>query len=228
MNLRREDILEGRIEAAAIEADRQGLFRRMTPEEREKSKRSILAQLDRDADVWLFGYGSLMWNPIVHYAERQPAHVFGFHRKFCLWTAMGRGTPETPGLTLGLERGGSVRGIAFRLGRAVACSELDLVWGREMISNAYIPRLVRTHLSSGVVSAIAFTINRDNKRSAGDLTAEETASAIARAEGRIGRCSDYLEETVRHLDALGIADGPMHALLELVHRHLESSRTDSP
>lgn len=196
-----------------MEAERQGLFRRMTPDERAQSKREVLSNLPTGEDVWLFGYGSLMWNPIIQYVERRAGHIFGYHRAFCLRTAMGRGTPERPGLTLGLERGGSCRGILFRVAGDIAEDELDFVWNREMISQAYTPHLMNVRTESGVVRAIAFVINSEHIGYAGKLTIAETADAIATAHGRLGRCSEYLENTVLHLDDLGIADGPMHRLL---------------
>ena len=218
MDLKREDILKGRVEEDAMEAERQGLFQRTTPAERALSKRAVLSILPDGEDVWLFGYGSLMWNPIIHHVERRAGHIFGYHRAFCLRTAMGRGTPERPGLTLGLERGGSCRGILFRVAGDIAEDELDFVWNREMISQAYTPRLMNAHTDNGegkksVVRAIAFVINSEHIGYAGKLTLEETADAIATAHGRLGRCSEYLENTVMHLDDLGIADGPMHRLL---------------
>ena len=220
MDLKREDILEGRIEEVAMEAERLGLFRRMTPDERLRSKRDILSILPAGEDVWLFGYGSLMWNPIIHYLERRPGHVFGYHRSYCLRTAVGRGTPERPGLTLGLERGGSCRGLLFRVAEDIAENELDFVWNREMISRAYMPRLVTAHAGGETVRAIAFVINTRHDGYAGKLTMEETADAIAKAHGPLGRCSEYLENTVLHLDELGIADGPMHKLLACVRARM--------
>ena len=154
-----------------------------------------------------------MWNPIIHHVERCAGHIFGYHRAFCLRTGMGRGTPERPGLTLGLERGGTCRGILFRVAGDIAEDELDFVWNREMISQAYTPRLMNAHTTNGVVRAIAFVINPKHIGYAGKLTLKETADAIATAHGRLGRCSEYLENTVLHLDDLGITDGPMHRLL---------------
>ena len=213
MDLKREDMLHGRVEEAAMEAERLGLFQRMTPADRAESKRGILSILPTGEDVWLFGYGSLMWNPIIHYVERRAGHIFGYHRSYCLRTGMGRGTPERPGLTLGLESGGSCRGILFRVAGDIAEDELDFVWNREMISQAYTPRLVNAYIDSGRVRAIAFVINPEHIGYTGKLTLKETAEAIATAHGRLGRCSEYLENTVLHLDELGIADGPMHRLL---------------
>jgi cation transport protein ChaC len=87
-------------------------------------------------DVWVFGYGSLMWNPAFLYTERRLGLVRGYHRRFCLWQTRGRGTPECRGLTLALDRGGVCRGMAFRIAASVAREELLLVWRREMLSGA--------------------------------------------------------------------------------------------
>ncbi len=227
MDLRREDILEGRVEDAAAEAERLGLLRRTTPEERQRSKRGILSLLPPGEDVWLFGYGSLMWNPLIRYAERRPGHVFGYHRSYCLRSALGRGTPERPGLTLGLERGGSCRGLLFRIAADIAEAELDFVWNREMIGRAYTPRLVAARTGGGAVRAIAFVIDARHEAYAGKLTPEETADVIARARGPLGRCSEYLENTVLHLDELGIADGPMHRLLARVRDRMTELGIDA-
>lgn len=221
MDLKREDILQGRVEEFAMEAERLGLFQRMAPEDRQRSKREILSILPKGRDVWLFGYGSLMWNPIIQYVERRPGHIFGFHRSYCLRTAMGRGTPEQPGLTLGLERGGSCRGLLFRISGAIAEDELDLVWNREMISRAYMPRLMNAYTKDGTVRAITFVINTQHNGYAGGLSVEETTDTIAKAQGRLGRCSEYLENTVMHLDELGIGDGPMHRLLVNVRERMK-------
>ena len=107
MNVKREDIIDGVMEARLLEAEKQGIFTRMPVEDREKSRRETLAKFPADSEIWLFGYGSLMWNPTIEYDARIPARIYGYHRQFCLWTLMGRGTPEHPGLMLGLQSGGS-------------------------------------------------------------------------------------------------------------------------
>jgi cation transport protein ChaC len=102
-------------------------LRVLSDEERRQSLEATLAAQPVPGDVWLFAYGSLIWNPAFHYAERQPVLIRGWHRQFCLATPIGRGTPEHPGLVLGLDRGGSCRGVAFRIARAEAEAELELV-----------------------------------------------------------------------------------------------------
>ncbi len=193
---------------------------RLTTEDERHA--SILAMLGGrrvpTGDVWVFGYGSLIWNPAFHYAEHRLGTLHGWHRRFCLWTPLGRGTPEDPGLVLGLDRGGTCRGVAFRVRAAEAWEELDIVWRREMVSDGYLPRWVRVRTETGEVRAIAFTINRQASRYAGRLGLAEAAAVIARATGRLGSCADYLLSTVEHLDQLGIPDRHLRALREQVLR----------
>jgi len=220
MDLKREDILEGRVEDAAAEAERLGLFRRITPAERQRSKHGILSALPASEDVWLFGYGSLMWNPLIRYAERRPGHVFGYRRSYCLRSALGRGTPERPGLTLGLERGGSCRGLLFRIAAEIAVRELDFVWNREMIGRAYIPR--RRHGPRDRVR------HRPPARRICGQPDDGRNCGRHRAGARPARtCSEYLENTVLHLDELGIADGPMHRLLARVRARMAGLGIDA-
>ena len=160
MNVKREDIVDGRMEALLMDAEQRGIFTRMTPEDREISKKKTLAQIPDGSDIWLFGYGSLMWNPTIEYDKRVPARVYGYHRQFCLWTHMGRGTPERPGLMLALQSGGSCDGFAYKVNKSHADEELSIVWNREMVSGAYVPRIVTLHTADGPVPGIAFVINR--------------------------------------------------------------------
>lgn len=211
MSLTRDSIRDGILQRMIEES---GSPIRLTSE--EERHESILAMLDGSRvparDVWVFGYGSLIWNPAFHHAERRLGTLHGWHRRFCLWTPLGRGTPECPGLVLGLDRGGACRGVAFRVRAAEAWDELDIVWRREMVSDGYVPRWTRVRTAEGEVRAIAFTINRHAPRYAGKLALGEAAAVIARAEGRLGSCADYLLSTVEHLEQLGIPDRRLRAL----------------
>jgi glutathione-specific gamma-glutamylcyclotransferase len=180
------------------------------------SRRATLAGVDLSAGVWLFGYGSLIWNPAFHFTDRLTGRIFGWHRRFCLWTHLGRGCPERPGLVLGLERGGSCRGVAFHIAPEVVEEELEIVWRREMISGAYVPRWVDVRTALGPVPAIAFVINHAHERYARDLSDEEVAEVLATASGWLGPCADYLVNTVDHLAALGIHDRPLERLRQQV------------
>ncbi|MFQ5783781.1 MAG: gamma-glutamylcyclotransferase [Alphaproteobacteria bacterium] len=209
-------------EAIAAEGERLGLYRRMTPAERAASRRATLARLPAGEDVWLFAYGSLMWKPGIACVERRSALIHGHHRRFCLWT-LGRGTPERPGLTLALAAGGSCRGVALRIAADLSDRELEKVWDREMAGGAYDPRIVTARTADGPVTAVAFVIDRNHERYAGRLTPDAMAETIARAEGRLGRCSDYLFSTVAHLDALGFRDRPLHDLARLVRARMATA-----
>ena len=221
MALKREDILAGHIEEQVKEAERLGLTKRLPPEQREASKQAILEAIGEN-EIWLFGYGSLMWNPCIHYLDRQPALLHGFHRNFCLRAPTGRGSPERPGLMLALKNGGSCRGIVYQIDPAIADQELSIVWDREMISGAYQPRLLKLTTPLGQKQAIAFVINRQHPRFIPHIELSEAASMIAHAEGWLGTCAEYLFSTVEHLDELGVADGPMHELKRLVEQCQQS------
>ncbi|WP_342239516.1 gamma-glutamylcyclotransferase [Inquilinus sp. OTU3971] len=178
-----------------------------------ESRRAILAtEQAAGGDVWVFGYGSLIWNPAFHFVERRTGLIHGWHRRFCLWTELGRGTPDRPGLVLGLDRGGTCRGVVFRIAAAAVEEELDLIWRREMVTASYTPRWVTAATPEGPVRAIAFTINRTQPRYAGRLSEEETARVLALACGQLGSCQEYFRSTLDHLVALGIRDHGLEAL----------------
>ena len=196
------------------QAEQLGLMTRLSPEQQEASKQQILQQFGKNNDeIWLFGYGSLMWNPCINYIDRQPGTIYGYHRSFCLQTHVGRGSQDCPGLMLALKPGGSCRGIAYRIDPAEVETELDLIWKREMISGAYIPRILRLHTALGEKRTVVFVINTEypNYRSA--LSLEESASMMAIAGGWLGTCAEYLFNTVAHLEQLGIRNSHLHQLM---------------
>lgn len=217
MSLTREQIQSGWVQKMAQEAGHT--MKVLTEEELAESRRGTLASAP-SKDIWVFGYGSLIWNPAFHFVERRIGTIHGYHRRFCLWTTLGRGSPDCPGLMLGLDRGGSCRGVVLRIAPEHVESELDVLWRREMVSNAYVPTWVRTTTEEGDVYAIAFTINREHERYAEKMSDEKAAEVIARAAGRIGPCRDYLLNTVEHLDQLGIHDRAMKRLAERVKRQV--------
>jgi cation transport protein ChaC len=215
--LTREAILSGAIRRRIAAADPS--LRLRTDEENRASIAAMLAaRPDGGGDVWLFAYGSLIWNPTVHFLERRVATVRGWHRRFCLWTHMGRGTEACPGLTLALERGGMCRGVAFRIAAAEAEAELEVVWRREMVTGAYRARWVRMITAEGTGWAIAFVINRGHERYAGLLPESRVAETIAAARGPLGACATYLFNTVAHLEALGVHDRRLARLRQDVLR----------
>lgn len=221
MALTRAHIEAGLVEEKIKEAERLGLITRLSPEQRQASKSAILEQFGDD-ELWLFGYGSLMWNPCIDFIDRQPALLHGYHRNFCLQSPTGRGTPECPGLMLALKPGGACRGIAYRVDPALADAEFDVVWNREMVSGAYRARMVRIRTPLGLRRAATFVVNPRNPRYLPRVHPDEAVAMIARAEGWLGRCADYLFSTVEHLDELGVGDGPMHDLCRRVRVYLSN------
>jgi cation transport protein ChaC len=173
--------------------------------------------------VWVFAYGSLMWNPEIAFAEARPGFLHGYHRSFCLYSRDYRGTPERPGLVLGLDRGGSCRGIAYRLPPDGLGPAIDRVWAREMAGEVYRMRPVTVSTPQARLAAYAFVVRRDRPDYAGRLGAEEVVRIIAVAKGGRGTGRDYLASTVRHLEELGIEDGPLHRLHEQVEALLPQS-----
>ena len=190
----------------------------LSDDERHASLEATLAAQPAPGDGWLFGYGSLIWNPAFHFVERRPALIRGWHRQFCLSTPIGRGTPERPGLVLGLDRGGACRGLAFRVAQNEARGELELVWRREMVTGSYVPRWVRLYgldLPEGSF-AITFTINRKARNYVRPVSEADTARVIATAAGALGTCRDYLFETIRGLEGFGIHDRHLMQIARLV------------
>jgi cation transport protein ChaC len=179
----------------------------------------VAALRDSAEPVWIFAYGSLMWNPEMPFAERRPALLRGYHRSFCLYSRDYRGTPERPGLVLGLDRGGACRGIAYRLPADGLGAAIDRVWAREMAGEVYRMRPVTVSIlqdRQDRIGAYAFVVRRDRPDYAGRLSSEQVARIIAVASGGRGTGRDYLANTVRHLEELGIEDGPLHRLHEQV------------
>lgn len=209
--LTREALLDGSIRDYILHNPE--LRRLILPdEERIASLRATLDGRPAKGDVWVFGYGSLIWNPAFHFVEKRTARIHGYHRRFCLWTQLGRGSAENPGLVLGLERGGACRGVMFRIAEEAVETELDILWRREMFTGAYCPTWVSARSGGDLVPAITFVINRENDRYAGRLSDDTAARHIATAAGPMGACCEYLFETVRHLAELGIRDRGLEAM----------------
>lgn len=167
-------------------------------------------------DFWVFAYGSLMWRPGFEAAAALPALLRGWHRAFCIYSHHYRGTPAAPGLVLGLDRGGACRGRALLVPAERAQQVADYLHEREMITGVYRPRWVGVDTERGRVSALAYVADRAHPQYSGRLEAERMVEVILRARGESGTNRAYLENTVRHLDELGVVDCPIHRLLRLV------------
>ena len=213
--LNRESIRDGEVYRMLKQQEHVTNIRPLTDAERAARLAEFFARAP-GRDVWVFGYGSLIWNPAIHFSEMRTARVWGYHRSFCLRTTLGRGSPETPGLVLALDRGGSCNGVVFKLPEGREKDELSIVWDREMAVESYAAAWVRAMTPDGPVDAVTFVINRDNERYVGRLSEENVVEYLATAEGYLGTCAEYLENTVEHMRAAGIRDRQMYRLQELV------------
>lgn len=194
----------------------------LTDAERATSLAATLAHPAAGEPVWVFAYGSLIWKPDVPFAEKRIGTLRGYHRQFCLLVRRFRGSPEVPGLVLGLERGGICRGVVYRLTDEQRDGALRRLWARELLTAAYMPRWVDIRTDGGAVRAIAFVIDRTHERYTGRLGDEAVADALAAACGHVGSCAEYLLETVTHLEELGIRDRRLWRLQEMVAARLSA------
>ena len=174
----------------------------------------FLARMPR-GDLWVFGYGSLMWSPGFHFEEKSVGLLHGYHRAPCILSHRYRGTPERPGLVMGLCRGGSCWGMAFRVPAARARRVIAALWKREMLTHVYVPSLVQVRLgkSAGVgkrgvrqIRALAFVADPDHRNFVRELDLHGRARLIAQGIGERGRCIDYIDNTLKHMHELGVPD----------------------
>lgn len=199
----RDDLVNGSLRAAFLKS--QMGAHAWTDEQMERSVNRTLASMP-EGDIWVFAYGSLIWNPIFPFVEKRLARVYGYHRSLCLWSRVGRGTPDHPGLVLALDNGGACAGLAYRIAAENVREEMRLLWRREMVTGSYIPTWVKARTPQGAVAAIAFVMNHRSVAYAGKLAAQEAARCIASASGLHGACSEYLTRTLGGLREHGIED----------------------
>jgi cation transport protein ChaC len=164
-------------------------------------------------DVWVFGYGSLMWRPGFAFLERRRALLRGWRRSLCIYSHIYRGTPERPGLVLGLDYGGSCAGVAFRVARAQWGATLAYLRERELVTSVYDERWVRLRLGAGErAQALTYTVNRGHPQYAGPLERSRRLELVLGSTGQAGANPDYVINTVEHLAALGIHDAELEWL----------------
>ncbi|HLS43535.1 MAG TPA: gamma-glutamylcyclotransferase [Paenalcaligenes sp.] len=184
------------------------------PAERiEASMQEMLAKRPEDSPVWLFAYGSLIWNPLIHFTKRSTALLEGWRRSFCLRLVAGRGSSEQPGRMMSLASGGTTSGLAIQLDESNLEEELRLVWVREMVGGAYCPVWAPVTLADGrVVQAIIFTANPKHPLHEPDDALETVAPLIAQASGPLGSNRDYVLKLDHALQEHGLCDAYIHAL----------------
>ena len=166
-------------------------------------------------DLWIFGYGSLIWRPDFAYAERRAATVHGWHRALKMWSRVNRGTPECPGLVFGMLSGGSCRGMVFRVDHSHARQVMVNLWQREMVLGVYDPRWLNCRTPQGAVRALAFTLSRKSPSHTGVLADEDYRRIFAQASGLYGTTRDYAEATHAELQRMGIHDRALSRLIAL-------------
>ena len=195
----------------------------LTDAERDASMWQTLAGWQGDEDLWVYAYGSLIWNPEFEFVEQRHSILRGHHRALCLWSRVNRGTPELPGLVFGLDRGGSCRGVSYRIRARDVPDSFKALWRREMATGAYHPRWLRCATDSGHVRALAFVMDRQNPGYVPDLTEEHAVEIVCRASGRYGPCIDYVVQTHQALEAAGIRDGRLARLAKRLQERASDS-----
>ena len=193
--------------------------------ELDASMDETMAKSPNRQHVWVFGYGSLLWNPTIDVVDRRPALVRGYRRRFCMIAPTGRGTRDNPGLILALDAGGSCHGVALKVNPKNVRGELSLLWRREMVVGSYTPRWVTIRTKNGRQTALTFVMNRQHKSYRGTWSRQKTARTLASASGVLGSNADYLFDTLTHLHEQGLDDSCLRDLARRVRRI--HSRTQS-
>ena len=172
------------------------------------------------ADLWVFGYGSLMWRPGFKFVEQVPARLIGEHRALCVYLFDHRGTPEKPGLVLGLDRGGACRGVAFRVAAGRRTETIGYLRGREQTTNVYREVMRSVWLDNDArqrVSALTYVVDRGHVQYAGRLSLAEQLRFVSQGHGRSGNNRDYVLSTVKSIEAQGFRDPQLHQLAAMLH-----------
>jgi cation transport protein ChaC len=180
-------------------------------------------------DLWVFGYGSLIWRPGFVFIERVPARLFGLHRALCVYSFVHRGTPERPGLVLGLDRGGTCRGLAYRVSADKRADTIAYLRAREQVTSVYreaMRPVILTGQPERRVSALVYIVDRSHPQYAGRLDLNEQLHHIRQGHGQSGPNRDYVLSTVQALEALGYRDRDLHLLEERL-KGVHESRTGS-
>ena len=178
-------------------------------------------------ELWVFGYGSLMWRPGFEFLERVPARLIGEHRALCVYSFVHRGTPEKPGLVLGLDRGGACRGIAFRVAEQQRAATVAYLRAREQVTSVYREVMRSVWLENEPrqrVSALAYVVDRGHVQYAGRLSLAEQLRHVQQGHGQSGANRDYVIATVKAIETEGFRDRPLHQLAQMLHNETPPRR----
>ncbi len=191
-----------------------------TPEERRASRNATLA--GHEGDLWVFAYGSLMWNPALRFDKVLRAHAPGHARAFILRDIYGgRGTQDAPGLMAALDVGQGCDGLVFRVPEAIIAEETDVLWAREFVGPGYVPQLIETETTWGTIPALTFLADHSSVIMAPDITRAEQIRYVATGEGFMGSSLDYLRGIKEQFDVLGIVDPNVDDLLSEALQYCE-------
>src|SRR6201993_2768027 len=173
-----------------------------------------------NGDLWVFGYGSLMWRPGFEFIEQVPARLIGEHRALCVYSFVHRGTPEKPGLVLGLDRGGACRGIAFRVAEKHRAATVAYLRAREQVTSVYREVMRSVWLENDArqrVRALPYVVDRGHVQYAGRLSLAEQLRHVLQGHGQSGINRDYVLATVKAIEAEGFRDAQLHQLALMLH-----------
>lgn len=220
--LTREKILNGDVDR--LLHDHRKDLPRMPDSEREALIERTIDELG-GSDLWVFGYGSLIWNPAMEVEEQRRCTISGYQKKFCFWTTLSRGSEENPGLMMGLLDGGSCQGVAFKISAQNIATELDVLFRREMSHYIYLPTWVTAQCadSDQTFKTLTFVVDVENPRFAHNLNHEQIIRTLATAEGPLGRNCDYLFQLSEKLHELGFEDAELLSLSDSVRDFQEAN-----
>ena len=190
-------------------------IRKYSMDQLKQDVRETLKSREIDSGIWVFGYGSLMWNPDVRHSETEPGLLQGYHRRLCLRSTVYRGTPEQPGVVMGLAPGGNCPGRLFFIPKKHFFPDLLLLWDREMFAGTYLPKWVSVERNPHPIEALTFVANQNHEHYLPPVNLEETALLVSKAKGQRGTNMDYLKNTVEILHQLDLRDAVLERILNL-------------
>ncbi len=190
---------------------------RISDEQREASRVQTLRNVDHD--LWLFGYGSLIWDPSIRFSEVRIATLSGYHRRFCIKSELGRGSVDKPGMMVCLDKGGHCTSLAFKIPKEHLVEETRIIWRREMLRHTYVPTYVTIETKQGPETALTFVIDPKAESYRPDISLEQAAAYVATGEGFYGSSLEYVKNLVAHLTEFGIEDDNVRQLHETALNH---------